>query len=516
MSERAPNIILIVTDQQRRDSLSCYGSDFTATPHIDQLAEEGALFARAYCPSSVCTPSRASLLTGCSVSHHGAWNVGVNVPDGHLTTLAHRLGAAGYGTHMIGKAHLQSSNLKVHEAREDELAENPSVENRDRWRSVYPHWTGPYHGFDTVELAISHTIRGITGHYGAWVMKEIGEEGLRRLSAVDPPAFQGAAIDWDLPTRLHNSVWTADRTIAFLERHDMSRPFVLWVGFQDPHHPHAVPRDWNDRVDAMRVPLPDWTEGELDDKPPHFRAARCGTLSREGFVGEFGYVAGTENEAVHAVTESDARRGRAYYYTMVKLIDHEVGRILAALDQLQVADNTLVIFTTDHGELLGDHGLWGKGPFHYEQLVRIPLIARWPAAISGGQHISALASLVDIVPTCLSAAGLPVPYGLDGVDLLPLLRGEVGTVRNEVLVESVDDPRRLRAKSIVTADGLKLTWHAGPGMGELYDLRSDPREKVNLWCDDGYAHDKAKLLGRIIEHMETLEADRRLPRVSAA
>lgn len=519
MTRKPPNVLLIHTDQQRTDTLSCYGSSFTDTPNIDRLAHEGMAFDRAYCSNPVCTPSRMSLLTGLSVSRHGAWNVGVNVPDGSVTTIAHRLGAAGYRSHMIGKAHLQSFNLRwVDEPLED----NPSVENLRSWRSLYPEWTGPYHGFETVELALGHSTFGIAGHYGAWVLEQVGEEDLRRFAlGWSPPNedperawFGGSGLDWDLPTRLHNSVWTANRTIAFLERHDRSQPFLLSVGFQDPHHPHAVPRDWDDRVDPASVPPPDWTEGELDDKPPHFLSRRSGTMGRGGLVGEFERaIPGSSGRGYLDVTEGEERCGRAYYYTMVKIIDRELGRILAALDRLQLAEDTLVIFTTDHGELLGDHGLWFKGPFHYEQLVRVPLIIRWPAGFAGGRRSSSLASLVDIVPTCLAAAGLPVPSELDGVNVLPLLDDELASVRDHALVEYIDRP--LRAKTVVT-DTRKLTWYAGGGIGELYDLEEDPREKVNQWFAPEYADDKARLLSLLLDHMDTLEADSRLQRICPA
>ena len=190
-----------------------------------------------------------------------------------------------------------------------------------------------------------------------------------------------------------------------------------------------------------------------------------------------------------------------------------MGRILECLDAHGLRDNTLVLFTTDHGELLGDHGLWMKGPFHYEQLVRVPTLMRYPNCITSGQRTPELFSHVDIVPTVLAAAGLPIPSDTDGVDAMPMLTGEQESVRDSLLVECVDDPQGLRLKTIVT-DTRKLTWYCGHPYGELYDLETDPAERVNLWDNPAYAADKTSLIGAILEEMEPLE--RRVERFAYA
>jgi arylsulfatase A-like enzyme len=171
--------------------------------------------------------------------------------------------------------------------------------------------------------------------------------------------------------------------------------------------------------------------------------------------------------------------------------------------------DTLIVFTTDHGELLGDHGIWLKGPFLYEQLVRVPLIIRFPAGLHGGQRVNSLVSHVDLAPTILNLLGAPGTEGLDGVDLMPLLTGEAARVRDAALIEHVDDPRKLRLKTVVT-ETRKLTYYAGQAFGELYDLQKDPREKTNQWDNPVYAPDKAALLRRLLDFLEPL--DRRAPR----
>ncbi|HHT25908.1 MAG TPA: sulfatase-like hydrolase/transferase [Firmicutes bacterium] len=496
---RQPNIILITTDQQRTDSLQCYGSSFTCTPAANRLADEGVLLERAYCADPVCTPARVSLLSGLQVSRHGAWNVGVKT-NPSLSLLSHRLKSAGFATHYIGKMHLQPFGAER------------SLEATKHWEQRFPHFTGPYYGFDSVELALGHARTGITGHYGAWVRSQVSPTEFAQLSKpgrrLAQHPFGGAGIDWDMPVALHNSVWTADRTISWLTQHQAyhpTTPFFLGIGFQDPHHPHMVPVDYPHRVSPDAVPLPDFVPGELADKPPHFQSAHQGKLEESTVRGQY-RVAGQGVGADYAgVPHHEARLGRAYYYTMCQLIDQQLTRILDCLDQLRLTENTFVIFTTDHGELLGDHGLWLKGPFHYEQLIKVPLIMRWPAGLPRGRRISGLFSHVDIAPTILAALDLSWQTNeFDGVNALPLLQGETERIRDDVLVECVDDPLKLRLKTLVTEER-KLTWYAGSSLGELYDLHADPHERVNQWHNQKYAHDKAHLLSRLLHYMESLE-----------
>jgi arylsulfatase A-like enzyme len=498
---RRPNILLITTDQQRTDTLSCYGSTFTHTPALDWLARDGVLFERAYCANPVCTPARASIFSGLYPSRHGAWNVGLNVPAG-LDLLSHRLACAGYVTHYTGKAHFQSFGGRPGE----------TMEAVKDWELLYPAFRGPYYGFESVELSFGHATYGLCGHYGAWVREQAGDNRMRayahatNLAGMD---FGGNAYDWSLPLRLHSSVWSADRAIDFIEHRDPSRPFFLAVGFQDPHHPHCLPQEFKDRVDPAAVPLPRFIPGELEDKPPHYRAARLGQLEASAERGQYPVAGQGAGADYSLVSPEDARLGRAYYYNLVSLIDQQVGRILDTLDRLDLSENTMVVFLTDHGELLGDHGLWMKGPFHYEELVRIPLLLRWPAGLPKGIRVSSLASQVDLVPTMLEAAGVDHGGPLDGVSLLPAAAGSPDQ-RAAVFVECVDDPRGLRLKTVITANR-KLTYYHDRAFGELYDLEQDPGEIYNRWADPAYAHDRQALTALILDHMEPLE-----PRVTRA
>jgi arylsulfatase A-like enzyme len=250
-------------------------------------------------------------------------------------------------------------------------------------------------------------------------------------------------------------------------------------------------------------------EGELEDKPPHFGIAQRGKLDTSVFRGEYHVAGQNRGFDYRQVTATEARQGRAYYYNLVRLIDRQMGRVLQYLDEAGLTENTLVIFTSDHGELLGDHGLWMKGPFHYEQIVRVPLLLRWPRGFSGGLRTPAILSHLDLVPTMMAAAELPSDPGLDGTSALPLFQGSVASIRDGAMIECIDDPHKLRLKTYVTPDR-KLTWYNGQTFGELYDLAKDPREKVNLWDNPAYAAEKGHLLGHILEKLEPLE--NRVPR----
>ena len=267
-------------------------------------------------------------------------------------------------------------------------------------------------------------------------------------------------------------------------------------------------------MDPERIPPPSYVDGELGDKPPHFGEARTGRLEQSEIRGRF-FIAGQgPGFDFRRVSEPDVRLGRAYYYNMVRLIDREMGRILACLDATGLAENTFVIFTTDHGELLGDHGLWMKGPFHYEPLIRVPLLMRWPKGFAGARALSSLISHVDVVPTLLAAANLELDRSsFDGHNALPLLRGQAAYLRDAAMIECVDDPDGLRLKTLVTGDR-KLTWYSGKPYGELFNLDRDPDERSNLWDHADSLHDRARLLARLLTEMETLE--KRAPRYSYA
>ncbi|WP_135555826.1 sulfatase-like hydrolase/transferase [Paenibacillus cymbidii] len=501
-----PNILLIMTDQQRCDSLGCYGSEFVRTPSLDRLAADGLLFTRAYCTNPVCTPSRVSLFTGMHVGSHGAWNIGTIAED-NGTFLSARLAEAGYDTRYVGKAHFSS------------WAASPqrSLESfHDDWERNFRRFPTPYYGFEHAELSMGHTSFGHFGHYGLWLREKLGDkrpaELVRKAKSIH--RFGAEAYDWDMPVELHNSSWVAERTVhALREAKAAGKPFLIAASFQDPHHPHCLPASLGGTVDPSRVPPPLWSEGELDDKPPHFKSAHEG---EHAYPTKAPFRTGKEYpDAFSAVEAEEAQLARAYYYAMVQLVDRCAGVILDELAGLGLVDNTIVVFTTDHGELLGDHGLWLKGPFHYEQLINVPLLLRWPAGLRRTGVCASLASLADLAPTLLEAAGQQVPGWIDGHSLMPLLRNEQPAVRQHAFIEYVDTVDDLRLKTVVT-ERYKLTVYHRREYGELYDLREDPRETVNLFHAPAMQQVKMRLMALIVDEMEKPESKLRRPRIGSS
>ncbi len=490
---RATNFLLISTDQQRADHLGCMGNSVIQTPNIDRLAAAGMRFTTGYVQNPLCMPSRATIATGLYPSSHRVWCNGVPLSTQQIT-LAHLLTERGYRTALIGKAHFTpfgaAASYGFREAvstwREEDLA----------------NWTGPYYGFEHVQLAIGHGT-GVRGHYRHWLEADFSDV----LEIVDhdhehAPRPTNAHQSWKsrVPAECHHSTWVAEAAIDWLRAH-RREPFFLWASLPDPHHPYCPPAQYCDMYEPADVPAPVRREGELDDKPPHFKQA-----SLEGLA--------TEGTSVQAragrFSEAQMREILAHTYGMISLIDLNVGRILDELDTLGLADNTVVVFTSDHGDLMGDHGLINKGPFHYEGLLRVPFIWRWPGHIPRGSVKESLVGLIDIMATFLGIAGIEPPGPAQGLSLLPVLTGEQEDVRAALLVEFLSGCRQDWNLRTIRTHDWKLTYYAGKEYGELYDLRNDPHEFTNLYHDSGYAAKRSDLLGQLTDM--TILAEQRSPR----
>ncbi|MGH2354939.1 MAG: sulfatase-like hydrolase/transferase, partial [Chloroflexota bacterium] len=319
-----------------------------------------------------------------------------------------------------------------------------------------------------------------------------------------------AAVRFDtMPVEAHYTRWVAEETLSFLRsERDQTKPFFLWANFFDPHHPFVAPQEYLDRYDPATLPRPVGRPGELDSKPPILAEA-----SRASYAGHArGFAEHTGDEIQEIV--------RAYY-AMVSFIDDEVGRILATLDELGRREDTLVVFTSDHGEMLGDHHLLLKGPMLYEGAVRVPLILRWPGVLPAGERRSDLVSLIDLCPTFLEAAGLPDLPRSQGSSLLPLARGDAdATGRGYALCEYRDsghpyDPP-VHATMLRRGDHKLIVHHgdpatARPRTGELYDLAADPNELHNLWDDASHRALRAELQELLLDALVATE-DRSQPR----
>ncbi|MDU5949386.1 MAG: sulfatase-like hydrolase/transferase, partial [Paenibacillus macerans] len=445
-----PNILLITSDQQHWNTIGAFQPEIS-TPNLDRLAQQGTTFSRAYCPNPTCTPSRSSIITGMYPSQHGAWTLGTKLlEDRH--TVGDDFTRAGYKTSLIGKAHFQP--LKSTPEYESQEA-YPILQNLDYWRNFH----GPFYGFNHVELARNHTNEAHVGqHYAIW-LEEQGcadwrDYFLPPTGTMDP----AQTYKWPIPEKYHYNTWIAERTNARLEEHKTSgKPFFLWASFFDPHPEYLAPEPWDTMYDPEQLTIPALTPGEHDRNPPHFRLTQeeepdFSHLMETGF-GIHGYRSHHYYEygAKKRLTDYDRKKLVAVYYGMISLMDKYIGKILDKLDELGLADDTLVVLTTDHGHFFGQHGLQAKGGFHYEDLIKLPFIVRYPGRVPAGKRSDAIQSLVDLAPTFLSFCGLPIPPTMTGVDQKDVWLGVSEQARDHAICEFRHEPTTIHQKTYVDA-----------------------------------------------------------------
>jgi arylsulfatase A-like enzyme len=483
-----PNILLITSDQQHYSTLGVTNPKIK-TPNLDRLAREGTRFDRAYCNNPVCSPSRSTMITGLYPAWHGCWTIGVKLGE-DVPTVGDIFQKHGYDTTLIGKAHFQP--LKS-EPDQSSLEAQPTLRDLDFWRN----FQGPWYGFQHIEIARNHADEAHAGqHYGVW-MEENGLTNWRDYFQDWPtdPETPRREHEWELPEEYHYSVWTAERTIANIERSvEADKPFFLWSSFHDPHPPYLVSEPWASMYDPNEMDLGTLEPGELDAMPPHFGKTQEENPDfsawQETEFGNHGFHS-------HLIDPEKMKKNMAVYYGMVSLMDREIGRILDTLDRLGIADNTIVVFTTDHGHFLGQHGLTAKGAFHYEDLLRLPFLVRWPDHVPAGEVSNALQGLIDLPSTFLSAAEIPVPGLMQGVNQLPVWQGEAESARDNVLVEFRHQPTALHLRTYID-ERYKLTVYRNQEYGELFDLQEDPEERRNRWDDLDYAKVKHRLFQRFL------------------
>lgn len=491
MSNR-PNILLITSDQQHWDTIGAFQPEIS-TPNLDRLAQQGTTFGRAYCPNPTCTPSRSSIITGMYPSQHGAWTLGTKLlEDRH--TVGEDFSKAGYQTSLIGKAHFQP--LKSTEEYDSKEA-YPVLQDLDYWSQ----FRESFYGFDHVELARNHTNEAHVGqHYALW-MEEQGCHNWRDYflpptGTMDP----SVTYKWPIPEKYHYNTWIAERSNARLEEHKQSgEPFFLWSSFFDPHPEYLVPEPWDTMYDPDQLTIPALVPGEHDKNPPHFGMTQeenpdFSHLMETGY-GIHGYRSHHfyEYGDKARLSEYDKKKLVAVYYGMISMMDKYIGKILDKLDELGLADNTLVVFTTDHGHFFGQHGLQAKGGFHYEDLIKLPFIVRYPGQVPAGTHSEAIQSLVDLAPTFLSFCDLPIPPVMSGVDQKDVWLGRKEMARDHAICEFRHEPTTIHQKTYVDAR-YKITVYYNQTYGEIFDLQEDPDELRNLWDEPAYEKLKSELL----------------------
>jgi len=437
-----PNILFLFTDQQRWDALGVSGNPHIQTPNLDALAACGVLFEHAFCNAPVCMPSRHSVFSGQYPSATGLTANGIEMPR-DLPTLPVWLKAAGYETANIGKLHFTNHASRDHAA---------------------PH---PKYGFD--ELILSDEPGCYDDAYLDWLRRKFPDDVeacrcstppecsapplvLEPRNVTEPYLFRG-------PDGASHSAFVADVCGDFLRR-ERDRPFFLVAGFYAPHTPLNPPASWVEKYDIGAMPLPHMNEGE----------------------NKFG------------LSDDAWRKVKAYYYALTSHVDEQVGRLFRVLEETGQRENTLIVFTSDHGEHLGDHGQIQKGPPGLESCTRVPLLVAGPG-IEPGQRRAELAELVDLAPTFLDYAGAPLPEALSGQSLRPLLEGGEGNWKRDAALTEHHVPGGANWKTVRTRTHRYCRNQHGAEL--LFDLQADPHELRNLAAEPAAASVLAAMRERL-------------------
>ena len=464
-----PNILIVMTDQQRYDSLGCYGCQAAHTPNLDRLAKQGVLFERCYVSNPICTPSRASMMTGKPVPGHGVYRLYDNLANDQIL-FTRRLQQAGYRTALFGKLHVSG---RLYEAGQQH----------------------PNHGFDIYEWCLEPSIHMDSpfNGYVRWLKKK-SPDFYRRLKS------EGRKL-LHVPREFHMTHWAAERTIDLIRRSKADEPFFALMSVFDPHNPYrGYPLEMAKLIkeDKIREPI---TESGTGSEP----AAVTHERSRS-YLGEFGEFSADE-----------LRKMRRDYHATLALFDAEVGRVLQALEEKGAVDNTLVIFTSDGGDMLGDHRLFVKGAFFYDPSVRVPLIMRWPGRVPNGERVAALVQLQDLAATILSAAGVlsaevqkQMP---ESHDLAALANGQINkvrdyaicTYRNTGLFSTGMYPDPPIYGTMLRDERYKLNVYLNPAgskepiEGQLFDMDNDKNELNNLWNSSKHQDIRLRLTAKLLE-----------------
>ena len=423
-------------------------------------------FSRAYTPTAICSAARASLYTGVYAHRHGVLNnvtgpeaVRTN-PSHDLPTAAEMLKGAGYHTGHVGKWHVALDDAPAARGFIDDRAGDAMVTDDDRFEDYRNRWGAP--GPTTV-----------TTRYP--------EPGLRasKYARFRFPMYatDTVAQDATLANAVHEEADVLLQSYA-----TTSEPFFLVASFIDPHWPNVLPDPWASMYDPADIaPWPNFNDS-FEGKPRT-------------------NAAGLEHFGVGHLTWDDWAPFVAHYLGAVSYTDHFVAKLLTRLDSLGLTDSTVVMASADHGDMAGSHRQFNKGPLMYEEVYRIPLMVRWPGVVAPGSTSNGLASLIDLTPTLADIAGAPVPDGLHGRNLTPVLRGEVDAVREALMCEYHGDEFGLYSQRMIRRDQYKLVYNPND-VRELYDLDNDPHELRNLAYEPDCAELRQDLEGHLVELME--------------
>ncbi len=509
-AHQKPNVLFIICDALRQRDLGCYGNEIVKTPNIDKIADRGVKFTNYYSANPICMPNRASLLTGQYPNTHGVRSNGM-IMDESIPTLTKTLKKRGWHTAAIGKIHHQfwmGSTSRKYKSAED-IASWVMKPEQQRLYPVGEKFPLPYYGYEEVEV-VSGNGCICSGHYTKWLEKknpEVSDEIKERCYDFRQLFDLFCA---PIDEEYNSSTYITERTIAFLDRVKSKeygdKPFYLHCSFNDPHYPIFPCLRLQEQYKPDDIPLP---ETFSDQK----------NLKNHKYLNDFIYTnpdAFFKKALLKEANEEEVKKLKALTYATIAYIDECVGKIIDRLEKNGLLENTIIIFTSDHGDLMGDHGLLFKGPCPYDGIMKIPLIWSNPNMKHDSEVIcESLISSVDYAPTLLNLLGIKQkfqPPDMQGVDITPLFQNPDQQIRDCCYIEADEEmnPMVSRLRHLITEDFKLTIYEEMPGFGDLYDRKNDPNELNNLWDNPDYQDVKTKLIEKLL--YEVLKNQSRFPK----
>ena len=480
------NVLFIITDQQRADHNGFMGNPILRTPNLDAIAASGMTFDNAWVSNPVCMPNRATIMTGRMPSAHGVIFNDRSL-DWNANTFVRRFRNSGYRTGLLGKSHLQHGMSKnsIVPFRGESSGKAPYPDGWNQWedfeRYQDKNFADPedFYGFDHIELSIDHGAR-LSGHHLNWALGKGGnyEELVIDLDGEMPGTRHSE--HWrqiyrpPYDAELHSTSFVTERTMAFIDDAESeNKPWLAWCSYPDPHHPMTPPGKWFDLYDPAGMELPASRQDNLGSAPEHLKIfSKTHPREQRNWVAPCGFG-----------SDPLLREAIAATYGMISMIDDGVGRILQHLEEKNIRDNTIIVFTSDHGDMMGDHSLFLKGFMHYRGTLQVPLVIDTPR-LSPGQT-SSLASSIDLGPTLMDLCDIDAYDGIQGASLRPIVENSNIHVRDSILIE--DDvplitskltPIPARTRTLLMEE-FRFSRNT-KGEEQLFDLSNNHDEMTNI------------------------------------
>ncbi len=503
MSEKK-NVLFIITDAQRYDHLSCYGNSVVKTPNIDRLASEGLCFENYFCTNPICMPNRATLLTGLYPNVHGVRSNGM-ILSKEVPTLTGTLRKRGWHTVAIGKIHHQFWMAPFrHNVKSSEDIVSWVKDKRQKF-PVCENFPIPYYDYEKVELVIGNgTI--CSGHYTDWLEEKnprVADDVKRRCKNYD---YLFSLYCDPIPEELYNTTYVKERTINYLEEYTEGKyddkPFYLHCSFPDPHYPIFPPKSFQNMYKPEDIELPESFD-------------HVSSLYDHEYLGRHLKNPPFKQAFLRESTEEEIRKITALTYAAIGYVDSCVGQILARLENLGLSDNTIIVFSSDHGDLMGDHGLLFKGPCPFNGVLQLPLIWKVPGLTKKGSITKSLVSSIDYPKTILNLLEIEERYhppDMQGYDITPVFSNPDIKIREAVYIENDEEigPLKSRLRHLITEDYKLTLYEEQRNFGDIYDRKNDPLELNNLWYDKSFKGQRCKLIELLT--YESLSAQSRYPK----